>query len=259
MHSFIVYLIVWFRFFRYPPPAERFVPIVSPDDGYDGHYDRCDDAYVGNRKDASAYARASSIVDTLQPSSAALSRAYATATMRPSNRCCAGSVYSSGGGGVTSIGCGGYQYATGRTRSPRDLSPTGLVRHQTGHLSSSTGSSPPKGPNSNSMCLLQYDSHTATLPRCGSANIICSGPSHFDGHRDEMPAYGNTAPRRISTSCIRESAALACCPSTAGSYSGQTVVSKNATNLNPPASSHNYPSQNAQSSSIAQPNNSLTW
>ncbi|XP_050541106.1 inactive rhomboid protein 2-like isoform X1 [Daktulosphaira vitifoliae] len=228
-------------------PTERFVPIVSPDDGYDGHYDRCDDVY-GTRKDTSAYTRASSIVDALQPSSAALSRAYATATMRSSNRCCTGSVYSSG---IASVGCG-YQYANSRARSPRDLSPTGLVQHQTGHMSSSTGSSPPKGPNSNNLCLLQYDSHTATLPRCGSANIICSGPSHFD-------AYGNTAPRRISTSCIRESTALACCSSTA--YPSQAVMSnvKNSTNLNPPASNHNYLSHNAQCSSTAQPNNNLTW
>lgn len=141
----------------------------------------------------------------------AQSRTYAAATMRSSNRCCTGPQYSGGNG------CG-YQYGTvGRPRSPRDLSPSGLVRQQAAHLSS-TGS-PPKG-SSNNMCLLQYDSNPAnTLPRCGSANVICAGQNHYGtggGHDEQLAtgySGGHAAPRRISSSCIRESTALVCCPS----------------------------------------------
>lgn len=223
-------------FYRYHIPAERFVPIVSPDDGYDGHYDRCDDAYSSRKEAAALYSRASAIVDAMPSSAAALSRAYATATMRPSNRCCTGPLYSggSGGGGGSSSGGGsgcGYQYGTvSRSRSPRDLSPSGLVRQQAAHLSS-TGS-PPKGPsnNNNNMCLLQYDSHAAnTLPRCGSANVICSGQNQYGGGgngHDEQPAVGysggHVAQRRISSSCIRESTALVCCSTAA--YSGHAIL-----------------------------------
>ncbi|XP_050422182.1 inactive rhomboid protein 1 isoform X2 [Adelges cooleyi] len=264
---------------RYPPVAERFVPIVSPDDGYDGHYDRCDDAYATTRKDAALYSRATAIVDSLQPSAAALSRAYATATLRPSNRCCtaASSVYSGGGGSGSSVGCS-YQYGGSRSRSPRDLSPNALVRPQAGQVtSSSTGSSPPKGLTTNSsngsgsgggggngMCLVQYDGHTATLPRCGSANVInCSGPTHYDGHRDDMPAYGTNASRRISSSCIRENTGTLECYSTP-IYSNQAMLAatKNASAVTNTTTSHNnsYSTQNAQSSNAAAPpNNNSSW
>lgn len=230
---------------RYHVPAERFVPIVSPDDGYDGHYDRCDDAYSSRKEAAALYSRASAIVDAMPSSAAALSRAYATATLRPSNRCCTGPLYSGGGsggvggsGGGGSGGCG-YQYGTvGRSRSPRDLSPSGLVRQQAVHLSS-TGS-PPKGPsnnnnnnnnsgnnninNNNNACLLQYDVHSAnTLPRCSSANVVCAGQNHYD--EPVVTGYGGShaAARRISSSCIRESTALACCSTAA--YSGYATLS----------------------------------
>lgn len=236
----MVYIIpnnIILTFYRYHIPAERFVPIVSPDDGYDGHYDRCDDAYSSRKEAAALYSRASAIVDAMPSSAAALSRAYATTTMRPSNRCCTSPLYSGGSGGSGGgggSGCG-YQYGTvSRSRSPRDLSPSGLVRQQAAHLSS-TGS-PSKVPsNNNNMCLLQYDSHAAnTLPRCGSANVICSGPSHYGGSNghDEQTAAGygggHAAQRRISSSCIRESTALVCC-STAD-YSGHAILAgiKNA-------------------------------
>ncbi|XP_050058625.1 inactive rhomboid protein 1 isoform X1 [Aphis gossypii] len=222
---------------RYHIPAERFVPIVSPDDGYDGHYDRCDDAAYSSRKEAAAlYSRASAIVDAMPSSAAALSRAYATATLRPSNRCCTGPLYSggssggvggsSGGGGG---GCGGYQYGTvGRSRSPRDLSPSGLVRQQAAHLSS-TGS-PPKGPsnnnNNNNACLqVQYDAHSvaSTLPRCSSANVVCAGQNGYDEPAATGYSGSHAATRRISSSCIRESSALACCSTAA--YSGHAALS----------------------------------
>jgi len=180
-------------------------------------------------------------VDAMPSSAAALSRAYATATLRPSNRCCTGPLYSSGGsGGVGSSGGGGsgcdYQYGTvSRSRSPRDLSPSGLVRQQATHLSS-TGSSP-KGStntnnnnsggnnihNNNSACLVQYDAHSATLPRCSSANVVCAGQNGYD--EPAATNYGGThaATRRISSSCIRESSALACCSTAA--YSGHAALS----------------------------------
>lgn len=228
----IIYQTV-FMFFRYHVPAERFVPIVSPDDGYDGHYDRCDDAYSSRKEAAALYSRASAIVDAMPSSAAALSRAYATATMRPSNRCCTGPMYS-GGGSSGGGGCGYQQYGTvgrSRSRSPRDPSPSGMVRPQAAHLSS-TGS-PPKGQqlpppsNGNAQCLLQYDSHAAsTLPRCGSASVIWAGQNQYGGGGHDEPSstgYGGGHPvsRRISSSCIRESTALACCSTAA--YSGHGV------------------------------------
>lgn len=165
-------------------------------------------------------------------SAAALSRAYATATLRPSNRCCTGPLYSGGGsGGVGGSsgggGCGGYQYGTvGRSRSPRDLSPSGLVRQQAAHLSS-TGSSP-KGPsnNNNNACLqVQYDPHSAasTLPRCSSANVVCAGQNGYDEPATTGYSGSHAATRRISSSCIRESSALACCSTAA--YSGHAALS----------------------------------
>lgn len=166
----------------------------------------------------------------------AQSRTYAAATMRSSNRCCTGPQYSGGSG------CG-YQYGTaGRPRSPRDLSPSGLVRQQAAHLSS-TGS-PPKGSSNNNMCLLQYDSHPAnTLPRCGSANVICAGQNHYGtgGVHDEPLATGysgsHVAPRRISSSCIRESTALACCSSAAYSnYAALGGIKNTATTTSSTAS-----------------------
>lgn len=175
-------------------------------------------------------------------SAAALSRAYATATLRPSNRCCTGPLYSGGGSGGVGVsggsgggggGCG-YQYGTvGRSRSPRDLSPSALVRQRVTHLSS-TGS-PPKGPpnnnnggnninnNNNNACLVQYDAHSATLPRCSSANVVCTGQNSYDEPAATNYGGSHAATRRISSSCIRESSALACCSTAA--YSGHAALS----------------------------------
>lgn len=175
-------------------------------------------------------------MDAMPSSAAALSRAYATATLRPSNRCCTGPLYSGGssggvggssGGGGGGGGCGGYQYGTvGRSRSPRDLSPSGLVRQQAAHLSS-TGS-PPKGPsnNNNNACLqVQYDAHSvaSTLPRCSSANVVCAGQNGYDEPAATGYSGSHAATRRISSSCIRESSALACCSTAA--YSGHAALS----------------------------------